>query len=58
MNALILLGLIFGGVALMVILTQRFGKPLEAEEQAKYSKIFYILVFVLLIAALIKAMLA
>lgn len=54
MALLIILACVFGGVALMVILGEKYGKPMEAEEQNKYSKIIMVLVFVLLIASLIK----
>jgi hypothetical protein len=50
---IILLG-VFAGIALMVILGERFGKPLDNEEQAKYAKIIPILVFILIIGSLIK----
>ncbi|WP_281560176.1 hypothetical protein [Thalassomonas sp. RHCl1] len=56
MTLLMILAAVFGGVALMVILGQRFGKPMEAEQQAKYAKILPILIFVMLIAGLIKAL--
>lgn len=54
MALLIILACVFGGVALMVILGEKYGKPMEAEEQNKYSKIIMVLVFILLISALIK----
>lgn len=54
MTLLVILGLVFLAVILMVVLGERFGKPMEAEEQAKYSKWTRILVFVMLIIALIK----
>lgn len=56
MTLLIILMVVFAAVALMVILGQRFGKPMTEEEQGKYSKITRILVFVLLIAAIIKGL--
>jgi hypothetical protein len=40
----------------MVVLGEKFGKPMEAEDQAKFSKYIRILVFVVLIVAIIKAM--
>lgn len=54
MTLLIILLVVFGGVALMVILGERFAKPMEPKQQAQYGKIMMILVFVILIAALIK----
>lgn len=56
MALLIILLVVFAGIALMVILGQRFGKPMEEKEQKKYAKILPILVFVLLVAALIKGL--
>lgn len=54
MTLLIILACVFGGVALMVILGEKFGKPLEHSEQRKYSKILIVLVFASLFIALIK----
>jgi hypothetical protein len=54
MTLLMILLAVFGGIALMVILGERFAKPMSNEEQAKYSKILPILVFVLLFGSLIK----
>jgi len=56
MTLLIILACVFGGVALMVVLGEKFGKPLSNEEQGKYSKIIMVLVFVLLIAGMIKGL--
>jgi hypothetical protein len=40
----------------MVVLGERFGKPMSDAQQAKFSKISWILVFIILLAALIKEM--
>jgi len=56
MTLLIILVAVFVAVALMVILGERFGKPMTEEQQGKYSKVTRILVFVLLIAAIIKGL--
>lgn len=56
MTLLMILAAVFGGIALMVILGERFGKPMDEQQQAKYGKILPILVFVMLIAGLIKAL--
>lgn len=53
-----ILGAVFAGVALMVIFGEKYGKPMEAEEQRKYSKIAMVLVFVMLIAALLRHLFA
>ncbi|MDO7086348.1 hypothetical protein WNY51_07975 [Pseudocolwellia sp. AS88] len=54
MALLIILAVIFAAVALMVVLGERFGKPMEQEQQAKLSKIAGIACFVLIIAVIIK----
>jgi len=54
MTLLIILACVFGAVALMVLLGERFGKPMSEEQQAKFSKITWILVFVILLAAIVK----
>ena len=54
MALLIILLCVFGGVGLMVLLGQRFGKPMEVEQQQKYSKVLWILIFVLLFTAIIR----
>lgn len=55
MTLLIILLAVFAGIALMVIFGERFGKPMDEEDQAKYSKILPILVFILIVGGLIKA---
>ncbi len=54
MTLLIILLCVFAAVALMVVLGEKFGKPMSGEQQAKFSKISWILVLVILVAALIK----
>ncbi len=54
MTLLIILLAVFAGVALMVVFGEKFGSPINEEQQAKYGKIMPILVFVLLFAAIIK----
>ncbi len=54
MTLLIILLSVFAGVALMVIFGERFGSPIDNEQQSKYAKITRILVFVLIIVAIIK----
>ncbi|WP_371377088.1 hypothetical protein [Thalassotalea aquiviva] len=49
--------LVFLGVMVMVVVGEKYGKPLAVKEQQKYSKVIIVLVFVVLISALIKAML-
>ena len=57
MTLLIILAAVFGAVALMVIFGEKYGKPMEVEEQIKYSKWLRILVFVLLFSALFRMLL-
>jgi hypothetical protein len=57
MTLLIILACVFGAVALMVVLGERFGSPVNEEQQKKHGKILVILVFISLIAGLIKAIL-
>ncbi|WNC71242.1 hypothetical protein RGQ13_14065 [Thalassotalea psychrophila] len=54
MTLLVILAVVFGSVAIMVILGEKYGKPMEAQEQQKYSKWLIILVFIMLFAALIN----
>ena len=55
MTLIIILACVFLAVFLMVILGERFGTPITNEQQSKYGKIIRVLVFVLLVAAVIKA---
>ena len=57
MKLLIILDCVFGVVALMVVLGERFGKPMSNEQQAKFSKVSWVLVFMILVGAIIKEML-
>jgi len=57
MTLLIILACVFGAVALMVILGERFGKPMSDKQQAKFGKTTWILVFVILLAAIVKELL-
>jgi amino acid permease len=54
MTLLIILASVFAVVALMVVVGERFGKPMSDEQQAKFSKITWVLVFILLLAAIVK----
>jgi hypothetical protein len=54
MELISILGVLFLAVALMVTLLERYGKPMDEQQQSKYSKIIPILVFIMLAAALIK----
>ncbi len=56
MTLLIILASVFAVVALMVILGERFGKPMTDAQQAKFSKTTWILVFVILLAAIVREM--
>jgi heme/copper-type cytochrome/quinol oxidase subunit 2 len=54
MTLLIILLVVFAVVALMVTVGERYAKPMDEQQQRKYSKILPLLVFVLLFASLIK----
>ena len=56
MTLIIILACVFIAVFLMVTLGEKFGKPMTDEQQGKFSKITRILVFVLIVAAIIKTM--
>jgi threonine/homoserine/homoserine lactone efflux protein len=45
---------LFAALFVVVKLTEKHGKPLEAEQQQQYSKIIMVLVGVMLLAAAIK----
>lgn len=57
MTLLIILFCVFSAVALMVALGQRFGKPMAVDQQQKYSKILWVVVFIAIITAIIRQML-
>jgi len=56
MTLLIILLCVFAAVAAMVVLGERFGKPMETEQQQKYSKILWVVVFIAIFAAIIREM--
>lgn len=56
MTLIIIIACVFLAVFLMVILGEKFAKPITDEQEGKYRKIIPILVFLLLIAAIIKSM--
>lgn len=53
-NLLLLLLFIFGGVALMVVLGERFAKPMEPEKVARLSRWIIPLVAVAIIVQMIN----
>ena len=57
MTLLIILASVFLVVALMVILGERYAKPMTEKQSGQFNKIIPILVFVMIIAAIIKSML-
>jgi amino acid permease len=58
MTLLIILACVFGVVALMVVLGERFGSPMSNKQQSMFSKVSWVLVFMILVAAIIKEMLS
>ena len=57
MNLLTILLVLFISLYILVKLTERYGKPMEPEKQAKWSKIALILIAVLLVVRLLKEVL-
>ncbi len=57
MTLLIILVSVFAVVTLIVILGERFSKPMSNAQQTKFSKITVVLVFILLVSAFIKEVL-
>ncbi|HEY6131626.1 MAG TPA: hypothetical protein VIV27_06375 [Halioglobus sp.] len=53
-NLLLLLLLIFGGVALMVVLGERFGKPADPQHLRRLQRWLLPLVGLLLVLSLLK----
>ncbi len=53
-NLLLILLCTFAGVALMVVVIERFGKPMEAEKVAKLSRWIYPLVGLALVLSLVQ----
>lgn len=49
-----ILAVLFLALFVVVKLTERFGKPMEAEESSRYGKIIIILLVILAIAQVIK----
>ena len=56
MTLIIILVCVFVAMFLMVTLGEKFGKPMTDEQQGKYGKITRVLVFILIVAAIIKTM--
>jgi len=56
MTLFIILACIFAAVAFMVVLGERFGKPMSDKQQEKFSKTTWVLVFVILVLAIIKGL--
>jgi uncharacterized membrane protein HdeD (DUF308 family) len=53
-NLMIILLLIFAAVAVLVVVTERWGKPLSSGKMQKLSGIFWILLGILLLARLVQ----
>lgn len=53
-NLLIVLGVLFVSLFVIVPLVQKTAKPISAEQQQKYGKIFGILMIVLIVATSVK----
>lgn len=53
-NLLIILGVLFVALIVVVKVTERYAKPMEAEQQSKLSRIAMILMALLLLAGLMR----
>jgi len=54
MALLIILLAVFAGIALMVILGERFGKPMEQKQQSTLSKMAAVACLVLIISLIVR----
>lgn len=54
-NLLIILLVLFSCLAVVVMLTERFGKPLEPDQQSKLSHTAMILIALLLLLGLFRS---
>lgn len=53
-NLVLILLFIFGGVALMVVLLERFGSPIEPEKMSRLSRWIMPLVGLMLVLSVLK----
>lgn len=53
-NLILILLMVFGGVALMVVFLDRFAKPMEPEKVARISKWIMPLVGIMLLLSAVK----
>ncbi len=53
-NLFIILLLLFAALAVVVMLTERYGKRLEPEEQSRMWRILVVLIGIMLIARIIQ----
>ena len=54
MNLISILGLLFLTLAVVVMVTEKYGKPMNQEKQNKWMKIALILMFALIITRILK----
>ncbi|UYM17375.1 hypothetical protein [Endozoicomonas euniceicola] len=54
MNLLTILMLLFATLMIIVMVTEKYGKPMDNEKQAKWSKIIMILLFALILIRILK----
>ncbi|SES71292.1 hypothetical protein [Thalassotalea agarivorans] len=55
MTLLIILGVLFAGLAIMVAVGEKHGKPMTDEQKQKFGKILPILMVIMLVSATFKA---
>ena len=53
-NLLLILLLLFASLAILVKVTEKRAKPLDADQQSKLSRIIIILVLIMLVARLVQ----
>ncbi|MBL4827958.1 MAG: hypothetical protein JKY66_09650 [Spongiibacteraceae bacterium] len=56
-NLLLILLCLFGALAVVVFVAQKYAKPIDDKQQAKLSRVFIVLVFVLLVGRFIQYLL-
>lgn len=54
MNLITILMLLFATLIVIVMVTEKYGKPMSHSKQAKWSKIIMILVFALILIRILK----
>lgn len=56
MNLIIILAVLFGSLAIIVTLAEKYAKPPSEEQMQKYSKIMGVLMLMMVIGSVIRFM--